>query len=491
MNGRNFMNIPLLLAGALIVCGLSVAEPARGAETAASSRPNIVVVLCDDLGYGDLSCYGHPVIKTPNLDRLASSGIRFTDGYAAAPVCSPSRCGMLTGRNPNRTGIYDWIAGGEVHLRRSEVTFTALLRKAGYDTMLGGKWHLSGRFNRSEQQPTPGDHGFDHWFATASNASPNHRNPGNFVRNGKPVGKTKGYSSSIVIEEALRWLDGRSDKAKPFLSVLTFHEPHTPVASPEELVEEYEPYEKIPGQAVYWANVAQIDRAVGAFVEGLKARDLYENTLIVFSSDNGPEEWMRYPACNLQHGSTGALDGKKLRGYKLDVFEGGIRVPFIISWPKVIAQGRECRQPVCFLDFLPTFCNLGRAEIPADLKLDGCDISSLIKGGKAIERDKPLFWFYYRCRGYANMAMREGDYLLIARRTEELFYPGMPYDHEEHYPAVVNSRPRAHELYNIRNDPGELYNLARTEKQKFEQMKNRMDEYLKDVQQDCPDWAQN
>lgn len=161
MNRRNFMKISAFLACATIACGLSAAVPANDEERIASSRPNIVVILCDDLGYGDLSCYGHPIIKTPNLDRLAYGGIRFTDGYAAAPVCSPSRAGMLTGRNPYRAGIYDWIAGGSMHLRKSEVTFPALLQKAGYDTMLGGKWYLSGRFNRPEQQPTPGGHGFE------------------------------------------------------------------------------------------------------------------------------------------------------------------------------------------------------------------------------------------------------------------------------------------------------------------------------------------
>ncbi|MHC4070678.1 MAG: sulfatase family protein [Planctomycetota bacterium] len=491
MNRRNSVKTSALLACATIACGLSTAVPANGEERIASSRPNIVVILCDDLGYGDLSCYGHPIIKTPNLDRLAYGGIRFTDGYAAAPVCSPSRAGMLTGRNPYRAGIYDWIAGGAMHLRKSEVTFPALLQRAGYDTVLGGKWHLSGRFNRPEQQPTPGDHGFDYWFATANNASPNHRNPRNFVRNGKAVGNTEGYSSSLVVKETLNWLDNRKDKTKAFLSVLTFHEPHTPVASPEELIEEYKPYEKVPGQAIYRANVAQVDRAVGTFVEGLKSRQLYENTLVVFTSDNGPEEWMRYPACNLQHGSTGALDGKKLRGYKLDVFEGGIRVPLIVNWPAVIKHGRTSREAISSLDFLPTFCRLGQAEIPDGLKLDGCDISLLIKEGKPIKREKPLFWFYYRCRGYANMAMRDGDYLMIARRTEELFYPGMPYNHQKHFPAVVSSRPRSHELYDIKNDPGELFNLARTEKQIFEQMRKRMDEYLEDVQQDCPDWGEN
>jgi arylsulfatase A len=135
-------------------------------------KPNIVVILCDDLGYGDLACYGHPAIKTPYLDQMAKDGIRFTDFYSTAPVCSPSRVGLLTGRSPNRAGVYDWIPGGrDIHMRESEITIPQLLKKVGYATCMSGKWHCNGKFN-SPQQPQPDDAGFDHWFATQNNASP-------------------------------------------------------------------------------------------------------------------------------------------------------------------------------------------------------------------------------------------------------------------------------------------------------------------------------
>ncbi|MEE3221148.1 MAG: sulfatase-like hydrolase/transferase, partial [Planctomycetota bacterium] len=205
-------------------------------------RPNIVVILCDDLGYGDLACYGHPHIKTPNLDRLAAAGIRLTACYSAAPVCSPSRVGLLTGRVPNRAGVYDWIpaAGGpradardQVHMRREETTIAHLLKTAGYATCLSGKWHCNSYFN-SPKQPQPGDSGFDHWFATQNNAAPSHENPVNFVRNGKRVGKLQGYSCQLVIDEAINWLDRLAKKSpqQPFFLFATFHEPHEPVASP-------------------------------------------------------------------------------------------------------------------------------------------------------------------------------------------------------------------------------------------------------------------
>ena len=181
---------------------------------APEERPNIVVLLCDDLGYGDLSCYGHPVIETPNLDRLAAQGIRLTSCYSAAPVCSPSRVGLLTGRSPNRAGVYDWIPSAnreqanlrdEVHMRRGESTIPLLLRKSGYQTCLVGKWHCNSRFN-SAAQAQPNDAGFDHWFATQNNARPSHKNPRNFVRNGESVGPLKGFSAELIVEEAVQWL---------------------------------------------------------------------------------------------------------------------------------------------------------------------------------------------------------------------------------------------------------------------------------------------
>ena len=264
----------VLPVACLLASLLPAAWGGEPTDSAVSERPNIIVMLCDDLGRGDLSCYGHEIISTPNLDGLAAGGIRFTDCYSAAPVCSSARAGLFTGRNPNRAGIYDWIGGGPVHLRRTEVTLPRLLQQAGYATMLSGKWHLNGRFNKPNVQPTPGDHGFDYWFATSNNANPNHRNPRNFVRNGEPVGPTKGHSSSVVVSEVLDWLDHRDSKEKPFATFLTFHEPHAPIASPADLVKKLKKFETIPGQADYWANVEQVDRAVGELLAGLAERKL-------------------------------------------------------------------------------------------------------------------------------------------------------------------------------------------------------------------------
>ncbi|MDX1565388.1 MAG: sulfatase-like hydrolase/transferase, partial [Phycisphaeraceae bacterium] len=273
-----------------MVCLLGLFVPAAGAQDP-PVRPNIVVVLCDDLGYGDLACYGHPHIKTPNLDRMADEGIRLTDCYSAAPVCSPARVGLLTGRSPNRAGVYDWIppshsgkGRGQVHMRKSEVTIPALLKKAGYATCLSGKWHCNASFN-TDKQPQPGDFGFDHWFATQNNASPSHANPKNFVRNGKRVGKIEGYSCQIVVDEAVNWLEGHLKKnaAQPFFMFLPFHEPHEPVASPPDLVNGYLQVAKKKTQAEYFANVENVDRAVGKLLAALKRLKQDEKTLVIFT----------------------------------------------------------------------------------------------------------------------------------------------------------------------------------------------------------------
>ena len=452
----------------------------------AASRPNIIVILCDDLGHGDLSCYGHPIIKTPNLDRLASSGIRFTDCYASSPVCSPSRAGLFTGRNPNRAGIYDWVSGGLVHLREQEITLPKLLKSVGYNTILAGKWHLNGKFNRPAEQPTPGDHGFDHWFATHNNASPNHRNPRNFVRNGIPVGPTQGYSSSIVVGETLHWLDVR-DEDGPFACFLTFHEPHAPIASPPELVKEYKEHETIPGQAEYWANVTQIDRAVGELIEGLDQRKVTDNTLIFFTSDNGPEDWMRYPGVWNAHGTPGKVDGVPLRGMKLDVFEGGIRVCGILSWPSKVAKSRVVTEPICAVDILPTLCELTGVPIPQGHHLDGTSFLPLLSKDTPLERKTPLFWFYYNARGYAHFALREGDHMLLASRDREKYRAGTPYA-SDRFDAVNKCRTHSHQLYDLRQDPMEVVDLAKQQPERLEKMKCTLTSLLKDIQHDMPSW---
>ena len=199
----------LLLLGVLTGSDVLAAGPL--------SRPNVVLFLADDLGHGDLGCYGHPRIQTPNLDAFARQGVRLTQCYAASAVCSPSRSALLTGRTPHRNGVFTWIAeSSEVHLRTSEITLAKLLRGGGLRDRHVGKWHLNGKFN-DPAQPQPNDHGYDHWMATQNNAAPSHKNPANFVRNGKPVGKLTGFSAPLVVDEAIDWLTSKRDKEQAIL----------------------------------------------------------------------------------------------------------------------------------------------------------------------------------------------------------------------------------------------------------------------------------
>jgi arylsulfatase A len=275
------------------------------AGAAAPAKPqDLIIVLCDDLGYGDLGCFGHPTIKTPNLDAFARQGMKFTDAYAAAPVCSPSRCGMLSGRTPYRLSVYDWIPpGSDMHLRRDEVSFARMLRDQGYATCHSGKWHANGKFN-SPEQPQPGDHGFDHWFSTQNNAGPSHENPNNFVRNGQKVGPLQGYSSQVVVDEALAWMN-TVPKQKPINLFLCFHSPHEPIATSPAFVDRY-PSAKKAGEALYYGNVTELDYHFGRFLEGLEAAGRGD-ALVIFTSDNGPETLLRYPGSWRSHGSAAPL----------------------------------------------------------------------------------------------------------------------------------------------------------------------------------------
>lgn len=443
--------------GCLFVSGVC------GSTAASDERPNVVVILCDDLGFGDLGIQGHPHISTENIDRLAQEGLRFSNFYSAAPVCSPSRVGLMTGRSPNRAGIYDWIPESKepkpdarelVHLRRQEITLPLLLKKAGYATCMAGKWHCNSQFN-SDQQPQPGDAGFDHWLATQNNAAPSHQNPKNYVRNGQPVGELQGYSCQIAVDEAVSWLETQqsSHPDQPFFVYLPFHEPHEPVASPPELVERYRSVAVHEDQAQYFANVHNVDLAVGRLLETLVRLKVRENTLIVFSADNGPETLLRYRTGNRSWGRTGIL-----RGVKLHTHDGGFHVAGIMNWPAGIRASKVIDAAASSLDLLPTLCQLGGALIPADLKLDGISLAPLMTNGTMPERPKPLVWAYYNAINDARVAMRHGPWKVLARLNG-----GKLQRYENLTPARLTEVQEAiltdFEIYNLTTDPGETLNL--------------------------------
>ena len=442
--------------------------PVGAAAATSAPRPNFLVILCDDLGWGDLASYGHPHIRTPHLDALARGGIRFTDAYSAAPVCSPSRVGLLTGRSPNRAGVFDWIPAARpdaataqgrhfTHLRREELTLPALLRAAGYATALAGKWHANAVFN-DPAQPQPSDAGFDHWFATQNNAAPSHANPVNFVRNGTPVGPQTGFSCELVAQEAGAWLERHTAAARkqPFFLYVAFHEPHEPVASPADLVDSYRAVARNEDEAQYFANVTNMDRAVGRLLATLDRLGLADDTVIYFSSDNGPETHLRYPGSKRSYGTPGPL-----RGMKLWTTEAGVRVPGILRWPGRVAAGRVSSAPVSSLDLLPTFAALAGATVPADRRLDGTDLRPGFAGGD-IPRTQPLFWVYYNALNEQRAALRDGPYKLLAR----LDGGRLPLASNLTVATAPAARAAAltdFSLYRLTDDPGETRDLAAAE----------------------------
>lgn len=454
------------VAAAVVLLSTAIAQAEES-----KARPNFLVILCDDLGYGDLACYGHPRIKTPRLDRLAEQGIRLTHCYASAPVCSASRAGLMTGRTPSRIGVYDWIPPTHpMHLKREEITIAALLKEAGYATCHVGKWHLNGKFNQPDQ-PQPGDHGFDHWMSTQNNAGPSHENPRNFVRNGKPVGPLKGYACQLVADEAIRWLEER-DAEKPFFQFVCFHEPHEPIASPAELVAEYQDVEP-EDKAQHHANITNMDRAVGRLLDALDRLKLAENTLVVFTSDNGPETLNRYKTANRSYGSPG-----ELRAMKLWLYEGGIRVPGIVRWPAAGIGGETCDVPVSNLDLLPTFCELAGIEPPRDRVLDGTSVAGLFRGEK-LERKTPLYWHYIHALGEPRAALRQDDWMILGK-----WPAGTP----KTVAAAKKAQLTSFELYNLQADPQQQEDLAGKEPEKLAELQRLLVEKYREVQEAGPIW---
>jgi len=459
---RSFNRVPLSLLG---VCRglcrsalhlwpvlLALVPASVHAETE-SSKPNIVVFLADDMGWGDSATYGHPLIQTPNLDKLASQGVKFTQCYSACGVCSPSRSAILTGRTPYRNGVYRHLSGlHEAHLRRSEITYPKLLKTIGYETCHVGKWHLNSKpqFNTTEY-PQPGDHGYDYWMATHNNAEPSHKNPNNFVRNGEPVGELEGYSAPLVATEAARWLSEVRDESKPFALSVWCHEPHSPIATDSRFSGLYDGHEN----SKYMGNITQLDHALGLVMQALDEEGVGENTLVIFSSDNGP-------VANFG-GTTGGL-----RGGKRSDHEGGIRVPGIARWPGHIQPGTVSDIPVVGTDIFATVLDITGIPLPTDRTIDGVSMVPAF-AGKPVERKVPLFWRTHVSPPGDRVALRIGDWKLVGNETLTQF-----------------------QLYEIQKDWKEERDLAAAMPERTEAMKKTLFEVWKGIETEGPaEWWKN
>jgi len=442
------MRIPVLLLAASLA-------------TASAKPHNVVFFIADDLGWKDLGCYGSSFYETPNLDRLAASGVRFTNAYAACPVCSPTRASILTGKYPQRTGITDYIGAAQPakwnrptklrpapyseELALKETTVAETLKANGYATFFGGKWHLGGEKFWPEHQgfdvnmggiDRGGPYGGDKYFSPYGNPR-------------LPDGPKGEHLPDRLASEAAKFI--ADHQGEPFLVYLSFYSVHTPLMARPDLEKKYtakrrtlKPVEPAWGQegerkvrlvqdhAVYAGMVEAMDAAVGKVLDQLDALGLADNTLVIFTSDNGGLSTSEgHPTSNLP-----------LRGGKGWPYEGGIRGPLLLRWPGVTQAGAVSDAVVTSPDFYPTLLEASNIPAPPNLRSDGLSLVPVLRGGAEADAfaARPVFWHYphYGNQGGApGGAVREGDWKFIE------WYEGGPL-----------------ELYNLKDDPSEAHNLA-------------------------------
>ncbi len=341
----------------------------NAAPVAKADRPNIVIIITDDQGWGDTGYSGHSPVKTPVLDQIAATGVRFDRFYAAHPVCSPTRGSVVTGRHPNRFGCFLY----NYSLRPEEVTLAEAVKGAGYATGHFGKWHLGPA--KAGSPVNPGASGFDEWLSHDNFFD---LNP-SFSRNGAPSEPFEGESSEIVAGEAMKFIGKSVAKKKPFFAMVCFGSPHVPLKA---LAADRKPYaDQSTRMQHYLGEITALDRAVGMLRKGLRARGVADNTLLWFFSDNGPLR---------NTGSTGGL-----RGNKATLWEGGVRVPGLIEWPAKVRKPMTTSMPCSTLDVYPTIVDILGIDVPGQVKpLDGISLVPLL-AGRMKSRPKPMgFWKY-------------------------------------------------------------------------------------------------
>ena len=433
------MNRPkLFLLLAIAVTLLPLPQPALAKPT-----PNIVIILADDLGYGDLGCYGHPTIRTPNLDRMANDGMRFTDFYVAACVCTPSRAGLLTGRLPIRSGMSGDLqhrvqtrnsAGG---LPPEEITIARALKTKGYVTEAIGKWHLG-----HHPQNLPTSHGFDTFYGLrwSNDMEPAKGNPRNasaslnpkpewwnctLMRNDQPIEQPTDLSTLTrrYTEEAVQFI--RQNRKKPFFLYFAHTYPHVPLFASQR-------FQKTSPRGLYGDVVEELDWSVGQVLQALRDQGVAKNTLVFFTSDNGP--WL---VKDLAGGCAGLLAGGKG-----STWEGGMREPAIAWWPGTVKAGSVNRGIACSMDLFATALSLAGVPLPSDRQIDGLDMTPLLLAKGPSQRNVMIYY-----NGDQVYAIRKGPF-----KAHFTTFSGYGSDApEKHDPPL---------LFHLPNDPGERFNVA-------------------------------
>ncbi|HAH45733.1 MAG TPA: hypothetical protein DCM07_12925 [Planctomycetaceae bacterium] len=418
-----FAGIVLLLS-----CMFSAAE-----GVSAENRPNVIIVLTDDQGYGDVGFHNNPKIRTPHLDQLARKSIELTRFYCS-PVCAPTRASLLTGRNYYRTGVIHTSRGG-AKMQGDEVTLAELLQLAGYQTGIFGKWHLGDNYPMRPQ-----DQGFAETLIHKSGGigqspdQPNSYFHPKLWKNGDAFEST-GYCTDVFFDEALKFMDRQQQAEKPFFVYLATNAPHTPLEIAESYWKPYQQQGLDETTARVYGMLTNLDENMGKLLSHLDRSGLAESTLVIFLGDNGPQQ-KRYTA--------------GLRGRKSWIYEGGIRVPCLAYWPGHFREGEKIDQIAAHIDLLPTLLTLTNTPRPEALKLDGVDLSPLLTGSQQKLPERSLFFQVHR----GLMPQRYQNFAVVTERFKLAGYPGT-FGNEN---LMLQAVPVL-ELYDLSNDPGEQENV--------------------------------
>lgn len=429
----------------------------------AQERPNVIVIITDDQGYGDLGITGNPHVQTPVIDQFATESVRFNNFYVS-PVCAPTRSSLMTGRYSLRTGVRDTYNGGAI-MASNEVTIAEMLKKGGYTTGVFGKWHLGDNY-----PSRPSDQGFDESLihlsggmgqvgdiTTYFKGDTSYFDPVLWHNNQQEA--YQGYCSDIFADGAIQFIEQNKDA--PFFCYLSFNAPHTPLQVPDEYYQKYKDVDPTSGfegddrpfsemsekdkedaRKVY-AMVSNIDDNLGKLFKKLEDLNIADNTLVIFMTDNGPQQ-RRYVA--------------GMRGRKGNVYQGGVRVPFYVKYPKAFAQNKDIETLSAHIDVLPTLADVCKVNLPQNRQLDGKSLLPLIQGKTVDWADRSLFFYWTRRypEPYYNMALQKGGYKLVGNTN-------------------YNAKLEDFELFDLNNDPYEQHNLVLKNPTKAAALKTELD----------------
>lgn len=455
----------------VVLFAQATAWPAWSAE-----RPNIVLVMADDQGWGDMAYNGHPVLKTPNFDASAATGLRFDRFYAAAPVCSPTRASVMTGRHPNRMGVFKW----GYPIRPQEITIAEALKTAGYATAHFGKWHLGSVRNASPVHP--GNNGFDEWLS-----APNFFDNDPILSHKGTAVQFQGESSVVTAQAALKWIREQAKAEHPFLAVVWFGSPHSPHRAIDEDRKLYDDQPK--NLRDFYGEITGMDRAYGMIRDALGELGIRDNTVLWYCSDNGALPRV---------GSTGGH-----RGNKGTVYDGGLLVPAILEWPPRIPQPRTTAVRCNTCDIYSTVLELAGVTVEGQTPLDGVSLVSLIDGATTA-REKPMGFWDYSIAGIGTPSAQWMGELLEAQKQggdlpphessrDAAKLPEPPFSTDT-FPGhsawlagdwklhrIEGKRGVKWELYNLADDPAEEQDLSKQEPQRVQQMRSRLQDWLVSV----------